>query len=75
MSNKQTFVWPYDYGESQALFDKIIAKYEAIKGTDEENEFIERLNQWIRNMEYPKDFHNNHRVLLQCIITASRSHS
>jgi len=69
------FVWPYDYSISQALYDKIIAKYEEVKGTDQEKEFIDRLNQWISNMEYPQDFHNNHKVLLKCIIKASRSHS
>ena len=72
--NKDEWVWPYDYSISQALYEKIMKEYdEEYKGTDGEHEFINRLEQWIDNKEYPKEFHNNHRVLLKCLIKASRS--
>ena len=73
MRTNDEWVSPYDYSISQALYDRIMAKYEAIRGTDQEPEFIDRLNQWIDNKEYPKTFHNNHRVFLKCLIKASRS--
>ena len=74
MRNTDIFVWPYDYSISQALYEKIMAQYEAVKGTYNEKGFIERLQQWISNMEYPQDFHNNHKALLKCIIKDSRSY-
>lgn len=55
-----------DYAKSNAIYNKILSRYEEIRGTDQEQEAKEKFKKWIERPH--RGLCNNHRLFLKWII-------